>query len=44
MLKVVCHMLTRNKHCKDPKVDIKELMVKRNAPRWIKNLKEYGFI
>jgi transposase len=44
MLKIIYYMLTRNEPYKDPNVDITEMMVKRNAPRWIRNLKEYGFI
>ena len=27
---------------KDPKVNYEELMVKKNAPRWIRTLKLYG--
>ena len=29
---------------KDPKVNYEELMVKKNAPRWIRTLKLYGYM
>ena len=28
----------------DPDVDYEELQVRRNAPRWIKALKKYGYV
>jgi formate dehydrogenase maturation protein FdhE len=44
MLKVIYYILTRLEPYKDPSVDLTELMVKKNAPRWIRNLKAYGMI
>jgi transposase len=44
MLKVVYHILSCFEPYKDPSVDLTELMVKKNAPRWIRNLKAYGMI
>lgn len=44
ILKTVFHMLTRREYYRDSTVDYEALSVRRNAPRWIKKLTQYGFI
>ena len=44
MLRVIYSLLKNNRPYYDPEVDYEELMVQRNAPRWIKSLKKYGYI
>ena len=44
ILKTIFHMLTRRECYRDSTVDYEAQSVKRNAPRWIKKLKQYGFI
>ena len=41
MLKAIYHMLTKNEPYKDRLTDYEALVTKRNAPRWLKNLKKY---
>ena len=43
-LEVIFTVLNRGKPYYDPQVNHEELMVKRNAPRWIKTLAQYGYI
>lgn len=43
MLRVIYSMLKNNRPYYDPEVDYEALMVQRNAPRWIKALKKYGY-
>jgi hypothetical protein len=41
----VVFVVLKNKHpYQDASVDYEELMVKRNAPRWIKALQRYGYM
>jgi transposase len=44
MLRAIYSMLKNNRPYYDPEVDYEHLMVQRNAPRWIKSLKKYGYI
>ncbi len=41
ILEIVFVVLNKKEAYKDPKVNYEELMVKRNAPRWIAMLKKY---
>jgi transposase len=41
ILVTVYHMLTRLEPYKDKTVDLQQLMVKKNAPRWVKMLLQY---
>lgn len=44
MAKVVYIILHKKEPYKDPGINYEELRVKRNAPRWIKALKRYGYL
>jgi transposase len=44
ILKITYQVLKEKKPYKDPEVDYEELMVKKNAPRWIETLKRYGYL
>lgn len=44
MLRTVYAMLAYGTHYQDKEVDYEALNVQRNAPRWIKMLRKYGFI
>ena len=44
MLRIIFCMLSRNQAYRDTTVDIEALIVKRNAPRWIKALTRYGYL
>jgi transposase len=44
MLIVIYHMLTKMEPYKDKTVNYEELVLKKNAARWIKKLAEYGYI
>jgi transposase len=44
MLRIIFHMLSRKQAYRDTTVDIEALIVKRNAPRWIKALTRHGFL
>jgi len=44
MLKIIYSMLKTGQPYKDPGIDYESLMVKKNAPRWIKALKNYGYL
>jgi len=44
MLWVVFSLLKNNKPYRDPGIDYEELIVDRNAPRWLKALKKYGYL
>jgi transposase len=44
MLRTIFFMLQRHECYRDSAVDYEEMSVKRNAPRWIKSLKKFGFI
>jgi transposase len=41
---VIFIVLSRKEHYKDPKIDYQRLVVERNAPRWLRTLKKYGFM
>jgi hypothetical protein len=41
----VCFVLLKKKEpYKDPGINYEELTVARNAPRWLKALKKYGYL
>lgn len=44
LLRTIFFMLSRSQPYRDTAVDYQALSVKRNAPRWIKALTQYGFI
>lgn len=44
MLRTIFFMIRRGEYYRDQSVDYQELMVKRNAPRWIRMLRQYNFI
>jgi len=44
ILRTIFFMISRGEYYRDQSVDYQELMVKRNAPRWIRMLQQYGFI
>jgi len=43
MLEVIFVVIQQKKHYRDPGIDYEGLVVKRNASRWIKQLKNYGY-
>lgn len=44
ILKIVFLLIERGDYYRDSAVDYEKLSVQRNAPRWIKTLKKYGYI
>lgn len=44
LLRVVYKLLSTIKPYTDPNVNYEELVVKRNAPRWIQALTKYGYV
>jgi transposase len=44
MLRIIWAMLLRNQPYTDATVDYQALSVRRNAPRWIRALKQYGYL
>ena len=44
MLRTLFFMISRGECYRDNAVDYQEMLVKRNAPRWIRMLKQYGLI
>ena len=44
LLKLVFLLIDRGEYYRDAKIDYDALSVQRNAPRWIKKLKQYGYI
>jgi hypothetical protein len=44
MLRIIWAMLLRNQPYRDATVDYEALSVRRNAPRWIRALKRYGYL
>ena len=44
MLRIIYAMLRDNKPYRDPGVDYEKLLVQRNAPRWLRKLKQHGFL
>ena len=43
MLRVIYSRLKTGEYYQDPKVSYEELVVKKNAPRWIKTLTKYDY-
>ncbi len=43
ILRIVFKVLQKLEPYKDPELNYEEIMVKRNAPRWIRALKDYGY-
>jgi len=44
MLRVIFTMLKHNKPYHDPDINYEEMMVSRNAPRWLQALKKFGYL
>ena len=44
ILETIYVVLNKKEPYKDPKVDYEALMVKRNAPRWLKALQKFGYL
>ena len=44
LLRVIQALLRRDEPYCDPGVDYEQLLVERNAPRWLRKLKKYGFL
>jgi len=44
ILRVIYNLFTQKKHYEDPGINYGELLVSRNASRWLKALTQYGFI
>jgi len=44
MLRIIYTLLLKNEPYRDSTVDYELLIVQRNAPRWIRALKEFGFL
>lgn len=44
IMRVAYILLKTEQAYKDPEIDYEALMVKKNAPRWIRALKDFGFI
>ncbi|MBI2569039.1 MAG: hypothetical protein HYV63_18635 [Candidatus Schekmanbacteria bacterium] len=44
LLEVIYSVLVNRRPYVDPTVDYEAAMVKRNAPRWLRMLKEYGYL
>ena len=44
LLRVIHAVLRDNRPYTDPDIDYERLVVARNAPRWIRKLKQYGFL
>ena len=44
MLRAIYFMLKRGEHYRDSATDYEAMAVQKNAPRWIKSLRKFGFI
>ncbi len=44
LLRIVFFMIQCGEHYRDAKINYEELSVKKNAPRWIRMLKKYGYM
>jgi transposase len=44
LLKIIWHMLTKNEPYRDRSMDYESLVTKKNASRWLKNLRKYGHL
>ena len=43
MMGVVYSVINNDRPYTDPKIDYEKLMVEKNAPRWVRMLKKYGY-
>lgn len=43
MLRTICILCTRRQAYRDPGIDYQAIVVSKNAPRWIRALKKYGY-
>jgi len=43
LLRTIYMLFTRRQAYRDPGIDYQAMVVNRNAPRWIRALKKYGF-
>ena len=44
LMGVVYSVLKNGNHYRDPGINYEKIMVEKNAPRWMKALKRYGYI
>jgi transposase len=44
MIRIIFIVLSRKEPYKDPHINYEELVVRRNAPRWIEALVKYGYL
>jgi hypothetical protein len=44
ILEVSYTLIKKHEPYKDPRVDYRELTIRRNAPRWLKALQEFGYL
>lgn len=44
LLEVIYILISRRVPYKDATVDVEEVIVRRNAPRWIQALKKFGYL
>jgi transposase len=44
LLKIVFLLIERNDHYRDAKTNYEAQSIERNAPRWLKKLKQYGYL
>lgn len=44
ILRVIFAMLSKNEHYQDPSIDYEALHVHKNAPRWLRTLKKFGYL
>jgi transposase len=44
LLRIIYFVLERQQPYRDPEIDYEALMVQKNAPRWLKKLKQYGYL
>jgi hypothetical protein len=44
LLEVCYSLIKRGDYYRDPHIDYEKLVVDKKASRWIKSLKEYGYI
>ena len=44
LLRVIYAVLDQQQPYHDPEIDYQALIVEKNAPRWIKALKHYGYL
>ena len=44
LIRVIYTLLKRRQPYIDPDIDYEGMMVRKNAPRWIRKLEEYGYV